>query len=247
MDNFRVDDGSRVGRQQHSQTSQGAVARGSFGGAKVQVIDQKSLLASATEELTALLGEENEKELAKRDIEAGRKTDSFARVAKIQKIAEMLEKLSDLDRRDLFAGLKRLLELQGRGAAQYREGAAKQFEDPAHQYTLLSALVEALEQRGASHEEVAEAQKALDSLLEDHGPEIRAAVNISSATKEFSKLDLGSQMELRETYRSNTGDYTDMSSVMKDLATRYGDKDIRTAIEFMIRSIGLDLNAGSPG
>ena len=245
MNDFRVDDGSRIGQPNPSQIAEGAVARGSFEGAKVHLIDQRSLAADAAEELTQTLSEETEKDLAKRDIEAGRKTDSFVRVAKVKKIAEMLEKLDDLDRRDLLSGLKLLLKRQGQGAGRYREGAAERFKHPAHQYTLLSALVEALEQRAASPEDVAEAQKALNDLLAEHGSEIRAAVNISSATKEYSKRDLGSQMELREIYQSNTSDFSDMSSVMKNLATRYGDKDIRTAIEFMIRSIGLDLSAGA--
>ena len=247
MTDFRVDDGSRMGQPQPSEVAKGAVARGNFAGVKVKVIDQQSLLADAAEELTSSLSEETEKDLAERDVEAGRKTDSFVRVTKIQKIAEMLEKLNDLDRRDLLSGLKLLLARQRQGAMQYREGAAERFKHPAHQYTLLAALVEALEQRAASPEEVAEAQKALDDLLAEHGPEIRAAINISSATKEYSKRDLGSQMDLREFYQSNTSDFTDMSSVMKDLVSRYGDKDIRTAIEFMIRSIGLDLSAGSRG
>ena len=247
MNNFRVDDGGRLGQTNLSQAAQSAVARGSFEGAKVQLLDQKSLVADAAEELTAALSEEKEKELAKREIEAGRKTDSFVRVMKVQKIAEMLEKLSDLDRRDLLSGLKALLQRQGRGAAQYREEAAGRFKHPAHQYTLLSALVETLEQRAASPEDVAEAQEALEDLLAEHGSEIRAAVNISSATKEYSKRDLGNQMELREIYESTTSDFTDMSSVVKTLAEQHGDKDIRTAIEFMIRAIGLDLSAGSIG
>lgn len=247
MNDIRTDAAGLGAQSTQVGSGQGVGAeRGVYKGAEVTVIDQKSLLADAAEELTQELSEDAEKELSKREVEDGHKSESLLRLIKVKEVSQLLDQLGDLKQQDLFRGLKALIQQQGKGARHYREQAAKQFEQPEHQYALLTAHLEALKQRGADSKEIAEAQAAVDSLMQEHGAEIRGALNIAEAANEYAQDTLGDQGDLRAAYQANTKDYADMASALADLTERFGEKDLQKAIDFMTKALGLDLSAGGP-
>jgi len=155
----------------------------------------------------------------------------------------LLRTLGDLDKRDLFRGLKALLKRQG-GRQGYREQARQDFKEPSHQFAALSALVEALKARGAPQSQIDEAEAARDSLMEERGAEIRAALNIGDAANEASAAGLGTLSELREAYRENSEDFQDMGSVLDKLTSKFGPDRLRDAIAFMTKALASDMAAG---
>jgi type III secretion protein W len=222
----------------------GARTSGSYKGTEVQVINQQSLVADALEELTSELSEETEKDVSAREVEDGKKSDSLERLIKVQAVNELLQGLGDLDKRDLFRGLKALMQQKGASADQFRLKAKQQFDEPAHQYALLKSFAEALKERGAPDSEIAEVQQAIDDLMEDNGSSVRAALNIAEATNEFAADALGDHQTLRDTYRSNIHDYQNMVAVVDDLVERFGEEDLVKSISFMTQALGADLAAG---
>ena len=224
----------------------GTRASGSYKGAEVQVVDQQSLVTDALEELTSEFSEDIEKDVSDREVEDGKKADSMERLAQLREVNELLESQGDLKKKDLFRGLKALLERQGAPASEIRQRAAREFQEPAHQYALLKSYAEALKERGAPDSEVAAAEAALEQFMEESGTAVRAALNIGETTNEFVKNDLGDHQTLRDAYRSNVHDYQDMVSVLDDLVERFGEDDLAKSIAFMTQALGADLDAGGP-
>ncbi|MEM7528873.1 MAG: type III secretion system gatekeeper subunit SctW [Pseudomonadota bacterium] len=229
-------------QNQSSNTSRGR-ASGSFHGAKVKVIDQNSLIADALEELTEARSEDEEKDASDREVEDGRKTDSFERIFHIEEIQRLSDKLGDLPKRDLKFALRRVLKQREDKPEGWREKARQSFEEPAHQYALLKTTIAALKARGASSEEIQSAEKALSTLLEDEGTRIRAALNIGETAQDFALDNLASIPELRHGYVSTIQNYNDMTAAMNNLVERFGEDKIAEAIDFMLKGLAADMNA----
>ena len=227
-----------------SNTATAAKARGEFKGADVQVVDVRSLITDAAEELTSELSEDMEKDVSDRDVEDGRRSDSLERLMKLTEIKDILESLGDLNKKALQRAIQALLQHQSTNARELREKAGEQFEEPAHQYAALKGLVEALKARGADKARIAAAEGALNSLMQDHGPAVRAAINIGPTANDFAGGDLGNIQALRDAYRTNVHDYKSMSHVLDDLIERFGEEDVEKSIQFMTKALAADLEAG---
>ena len=217
---------------------------GTFKTAEVRVIDQNSLLADAAEELTSTRSEETEKDVSERDVEDGRKADSLERFMQLAEINELMKTLGDLHKKDLHRGLKALLRQQSRDPQDLRRQSEEQFKEPSHQYAALKCLVEALKARGAPAEQIEAAEKALSGLMEEHGPAIKAAINIGPTAGSFAKNDLGPVPDLRDAYRTNIHDYQAISGVIDDLVKRFGEAKLKQSIEFMLSALASDLESG---
>lgn len=238
-----LSDLSRPERANGLATAQSDAGRsGVLDGTAVHVVDQASLLADAAEELTAQLSEKSEKELSERDVEAGRREESLERVLKVAEVDRLLKSLGDLDKRDLFRGLKALLQRQD-GRSGCREQARQEYGEPSHQYAALVALVEALKARGAMPAQISEAEAARDDLMEERGDEIRAALNIGDAAGAAALNGLATRQELRDAYRDSVSDYADMGSVLTAMTEKFGPDKLPDAIAFMTRALGADLAA----
>ncbi len=216
---------------------------GVFRGAEVQVVDVNSLISDAAEELTSVLSEETEKDVSDREVEEGKRSDSLERFMRTGEVNELLKSLADLDKKSLHRGIKALLQRQSVDPRELREEARDQFREPAHQYAALRGLLDVLKGRGAAKEQVDAAEAALDSLVEEHGSAIRAAINIGPASKEFVLTGLGDAQSLRDAYRSNIRDYKNMSAVLDDLTQRFGEGDLEKSIRFMTKALSADLEA----
>jgi type III secretion protein W len=219
-------------------------AKGEFKGAEVHLIDHASLIANAAEELTFEFSEETEKDISDREVEIGRKSDSLDRFLKLTKIDKMMKALGDFRKKDLHRGLKALLKTRGNDPEAYRRQARQEFKDNSQQYVALTTLVEALKARGAPQAQVAAAEAAVAGLMQEHGKEIRSALNIGEAAQAASKADLGDLPELREAYRTNVHDYSSTAAVLDDLVKRFGEKNLDKSIQFMLRALASDLEAG---
>ena len=237
---------SGIDNQQRAQstTADAAKTRGSFNGAEVQLIDMNSLMMNAAEEMTSELSEDMEKEVSEREVEDGKKSESLERLMQLAEVNEALKSLGDLDKQALQRAIKALLEHQSSNARELREKAREQFEEPAHQYVALKALAEALKARGADKAQIEAAEGALNSLLTEEGPAIRAAINIGPTASDFAGSDLGDIQSLRDAYRTNIRDYKSMSGVLNDLIERFGEADVKKSIQFMTKALAADLEAG---
>ena len=231
------------GPQNTAANTAGAQKTGTFQNAQVKLVDINSLIQNAAEELTSLKSEDAEKEASEREVEEGRKADSLERVLQVTGVDEILRSLGDLDKRALFRGLKALIERQHDDPEKFREDAEEMFEEPAHQFALLKSIVQALKLRGASAKQIAAAEKAVDDLMKDHGKEINAALNIGEDAKNF-KNDLGDISDLRNTYTTNVHDYQSITSVLNDLVQRFGEEKLESSINFMLKALASDLDAG---
>ena len=221
---------------------------GTFKSAETKIIDQASLIADAfadaAEELTSALSEETEKDVSEREVEDGRKADSLERFMQLSEIKELMKSLGDLNKRDLHRGLKALLQQQSRDPKELRRQSQEQFKEPSHQYAVLKTLVEALKARGAPPEQIEAAEQALSGLMEDHGPAITAALNIGATAQGFAKSDLGEVPDLRDAYKTNIHDYKAVNDVLDDLVKRFGEAKLEQSINFMLKALSSDLEAG---
>ncbi len=218
---------------------------GVYDGAKARVIDVNSLIADAAEELTSGLSEETEKDVSEREVERGRREDSLKRLMKVQDVEELLQKFADMDKSALERALQALLT-QRQSARQLREQARQRFKDAAHQYVLLKALAAGLRARGASAEDVAEADAAVASLMTEEGTSVQAALNIAETVSEFSAGNAGTAVALRDAYYDHLRDYSSMSATLDDLIERFGSDDLENSIQFMTSALGADLAAAGP-
>lgn len=244
MDNIGTKSAGMTDVQQNvSGNNQGAQKTGNFQSAQVKLVDVNSMIQNAAEEMTSLKSEDAEKEMSDREVEEGRKAESLERVLQVSEVDNILRTLGDLDKRDLFRSLKALIERQHEHPDQFLEDAKEEFEQPAHQYALLKSMVLALKARGAPQAQIEAAEKAVEQLMSEHGKEINAALNIGEDANNY-KSDLGEVSELRNTYTSNVHDYQSINSVLNDLVERFGEEKLETSINFMLKALASDLDAG---
>ncbi|MCB1804803.1 MAG: type III secretion system gatekeeper subunit SctW [Candidatus Competibacteraceae bacterium] len=220
------------------------LAEGSYRGESVQLKNTSSLIQDALEELGASQSERQEKELAKRDIEEGTKSDQLDRIFKIKNLEELSNQLKDLNKRDLARVLGQLMRMKNATPRQLREHVRESFKEPAHQFAALSALVEGLREQGAPKFQRDAAQTALQQLLDEEGPAIRAGINITETAAEFSNGSLGDIQILRDTYRDAVLDYQGLADAFSALNEQYGVEELPHAIEYMLDALGADLAAG---
>jgi type III secretion protein W len=203
----------------------------------------QSLIDDALEELTSELSEDKEKELAQRDVEEGKESDMLERLMKLKEIEEMVNNLHDLRKPDLEEVLAQLLRMKDATPRQLRERARESFKEPAHQFAVLSALVSALRRRGAPKERLEAAEQALQQLLDENGPAVRAGINVSAAAANSAGDQLGDIQTLRDIYRDAVLDYQGVGEAFKSLTEKYGASEIPHAIEFLLNGLGADMAA----
>lgn len=233
----RFDDSKQVSGESQST--------GSYQTYKVQTIDLKSLAQDASEEMTnhEKLSKKSEKEASKREVKSGQRPESLERVMELNEISEILSKLGDLDQEQLEQAIKALLERKESDPHQLRERAGQQFEEPAHQYALLEVYKEDLKQKNASPEEIKTVETALEQMMSgESGIDIRAALNTGEVTNAYAEKGLGDHPTLRNAYRDNIKEYTDLNSTLADLDARFPGKNLEEAVAFITKSLAAELD-----
>ncbi|HAO32837.1 MAG TPA: hypothetical protein DCQ84_07795 [Candidatus Competibacteraceae bacterium] len=218
--------------------------RGEYRGEQVAAMpDAASLLDAAAEELTFSVSEQVEKDLSKRKI--GEEQHDH-RVQVQVMIEQYAKKLPDLPIEKLKLFLTYLKSQPDLTAAQIRAEAKNRFGDVSHQYVALAFSRESL--ADAAHLGGLQTQlaAAIDGLLDEHGPAIRAGLNISVAAQTFADARLGDAGELRDFYRATALDFDHLSDAYGAIIARHGETDFAQALAFLLKAAGDDLSAKKP-
>src|SRR5262249_22188290 len=91
-----------------------------------------------------------------------------------------------------------------------------------------------------------EVRLAKEELNAQYGREVKAGRNIAEQSREFSKQGLGSPMGLRNLYREVTGNPRDANTLFNELTTKFNYDKMKTAIDFLLHSMGSDLKSKGP-
>lgn len=89
-------------------------------------------------------------------------------------------------------------------------------------------------------------QEAKDELKGTHGREIAAGKNISTQAREAADKGLGTPTTLRDLYRNITGTPRDSTTLFQELSQRYAFKDLKKVVDFLLHSLGSDMNSKGP-
>ena len=82
--------------------------------------------------------------------------------------------------------------------------------------------------------------------LNEHGPAIRAGLNISVAAQTFADPRLGDIGALRDFYRATVVDFDSLADACGAIVARYGEADFGKALAFLLKAAGDDLGAKGP-
>lgn len=212
---------------------------GLFSGQKVVVVDARSLLAEAAEEMTFALSEKVEKKLSERN--AGSKTHLRASAT------EVAERFVNL-MADAQSGRKLhefMDALMGKGdptEADVRQLVSKFFDDASDQFAALSYAEEMLSTEGGHEPLLASVRGAKAALLEQAGEAIRAGLNAASEAMRFAKAGLEGAEALRDLYRFAVLGGQAVTQLYDAIMERYGPSRFGKTLEFLLRAAGSDLD-----
>lgn len=238
---MRIDNlgGQQVGQSNRDAAQAGVQQQGTWRGEVVRVeTSESSLLADAAEELTFAQSESaDEKRLSERKIESGRRVDLLV----IEDITTYLDAMKDQSGPEELAGLAKMMQERGGGAAEL---VRQSFSDVSQQYLALSYLARHFE--GSDPALYEEALDALEELVEDHGPAIRAGLNTVDAAAGFGEGDAAKIASFRESYRETVLGRPSLHETFTSVLERFGADDLPRALHFLVKAVGDDLTARGP-
>ena len=219
---------------------------GAFLGQKVQVFDATTSLQQSAEEVSFAAEEKVEKKLSQ--LRAGSKEALKTNLGQLadKYVAMMSESQPPQKLQEFLDSLKNL----GGNASeeQIRQMAKEQFGDVTEQYAALAFAEEALKNEGGGQAALLEkVSAAKESLMQEAGPAIRAGINIAGEVLSFAKQGLEQVERLRELYGYAILGRASVAEMYKAVMKRYGKTRFGSAMEFLLRAAGNDLNAGGLG
>jgi type III secretion protein W len=93
---------------------------------------------------------------------------------------------------------------------------------------------------------LAATQEAKEKLNKDKSKEIRAGRNMGAQAREFAKEGLGSPSSLRDLYREIILNPRDPLKLFDELTEKFRYPKLKSAITFMLHSLGVDLKSKGP-
>lgn len=215
---------------------------GNYRGETVRVHNATQSLFDAMEELTSLGSEKAEKDLTKRKVK-----DGGIRVNEAHElVSDYLRKVPDLEKnqkiKDLAAkmasgNLSTIAQLQA-----YLNGFS---EEKSHQYLALKAVKKFLGANPESKNLLALIDQALLNFEQnpDSWSQIDTEIRVSSFADEYSQEQgFSSLHQLRGFYRDTVHSYQGLGSAYKDVVERFGEKEVSTAVDFMLQGMSADLS-----
>lgn len=212
---------------------------GSFRGETVQTLDTRSVLTDAAEEITFAHSEKVEdKELAERKLAPGERLQ----VLRLEEIRAYLDAAHDEGGEEKLVALaKRMLAGQQDPLQSARQASA----EPARQFIALQYALRHGEEEGAEPAVLAAIEDALEELMLERGPQVRAGLNSVHAAATVA----GGSAAV-ETFQSDYRDLVLGQATLADtlgvLLERYPQEDFPCGLAAMIRALGDDLAAARP-
>jgi type III secretion protein W len=114
-------------------------------------------------------------------------------------------------------------------------------DDPSLTSEVLEFLIEC-----TAEELQEELKKAKEDLYRQSGREAKAGKNIAQQAEKYSQEGLGEAMSLRQLYREVTGTDREAQVLFDELLKKYDYEKMQGAIEFLLHSLGADMNAPGP-
>ncbi len=249
MSNIPVGITLQPGRDISSEMSQ-TQSTGQWRGEGVVLAgSDKSLFASAAEEMSFLRSEKKEVDLSRRKIG----DRSPLRTEALERALAYLEKAADLDKdKQLNPFVKQLLEKPVSSSPQLRHLLQQRFGDISQQYMALVYVRDQLRRRqkqGSSDsidELLTVVDTALDELMEEHGAAILAGMNISEVAYKHAGGQLGTINHLRRLYRDAVLDYGSLTGTFQKIVAQYGEEHFTDSLNYLISALGADLAAEGP-
>jgi type III secretion protein W len=165
------------------------------------------------------------------------------KIVSVEKIDEASERFQK-NNYELNAKTLRILKAQvkpGDTADEVLEKVGQIYKDAALADESLDFLMEVSE--GALLAATAEAKEKLNK---DKGKEIRAGRNMGAQAREFAQEGLGSPTSLRELYRDITLNPREPIKLFDELTEKFPYPKVKTAIHFMLHSLGSDMKSKGP-
>lgn len=85
-----------------------------------------------------------------------------------------------------------------------------------------------------------------EELNQNYEREIVAGRNIHIQAREAASQELGTTTSMRDMYRDVTGNPREAPALFDELAAKYGYKELRKVVDFLLHSMGADMNAKGP-
>lgn len=85
-----------------------------------------------------------------------------------------------------------------------------------------------------------------EELNQEFGREIIAGRNIHIQARDAAAQELGTPTSMRDMYRDITGNPRDAATLFDELAAKYGYKELKKVAQFLLHSMGADMNSKGP-
>lgn len=183
---------------------------------------------------------ETKRKRTDKEEEAKKKDKALLEVARIEKISnEFNKKNPELLKRSLSLLLSRISPNDTK--EEILQKVLEMYPDHSLADDALDFLLETA--KGKHKEEI---RKAKEDLNFKYGREVKAGKNIAEQAREFSKQGLGSPTGLRSLYREVTGNPRDANTLFNELTSKFTYDKMKTAIDFLLHSLGGDLKSKGP-
>ena len=213
-------------------------ASGSFMGHAATVVSNPlSLLADAAEELTFSVDTTDEFELSEREEEDKALRSQRERV---ELYKEMLHQAGKSEELNQITDHLQYARTKNDVLRQVRE----HFSDSSDAYAALDYALGEMERKGTSPESIQAVRDALDELLAEEGPAVRAGIQAMLSAQGYAGLD--DEDALRGLYRRAVCDFPSVNEMFDHILDKYGQDKFDQAVSFLTRTLGSDLSADVP-
>lgn len=223
------------------RTDDGAKMLGHMGADQFEV-ERESILAEAAEEASLHFAESAEsKHVAERKKELARPRSLMSS----QAIESYIEDTEDDDEEESSSKLIILVQRVMSGQGDPGVHARHLFSRPASQYLGLQYALQYGEREGASEQLLEGLREALDDLEMEHGPRIRADINIIEVAKEGAKTR-SDVVGFQSTYVDVVLGQASLAGWLNLMLDKFGETGLEAGMERFRRALGLDMESGDP-
>lgn len=227
-------------------TRLGADVAGAIGkhqGENVKSSNIASMVADAAEEMSFAFGSKASSKLSQRKTKQS--NDLRNRIK--QKAEAYMRRIPDLGGADkLMQFLEHLKKGGKQTPRELLQQGKQEFKDVSHQYAALAFAYESLAGDGTAAGLRDTLAQALAQLEAEHGPAIRAGLNVSETASQFAGGKADKTQDLRDFYRHTVLAPESFVDAFESVISHYPDRNFLEAIAFMVAAVGRDLHARGP-